>query len=405
MSNFDFTSVGLSNFMNTTGRETGKTEEFFKLWVERCGKPSSLIFDTTSISTYGNLLQAEWGYNRDGDSLPQVNFTLVSGREQGLPLFYRLVPGSVPDVKLVQHTVMRLEDFGMKNFKCALDRGFYSAGNVRTLLEDKTGFVLGTPMSCNQTRDLIKKHKAAMSSPKASIMFQGNVVRHAKDKWVVDMGKGEKMEIAAHVYMDPKRRADAVASIERTVFELENKLSEEIADGRVSNIFEGKEWINQKAGLLKGCLSVEQDADGSIKVSRCVHTIATITGKKGHFVVITDDDNCSGEVVLADYRSRDSIEKLFDILKNETEQHRVRSGKEHVGAGRLFLAFISMILHREMENRLRLAKQLKNYTVSEVLSEMRKLKAVKTPAGRVLLMEITKRQRKLFAAMKMAEPV
>lgn len=401
---FHFDSSTLTEFMNTTGRESGRTEAFFRLWVERCGKPSSLIFDTTSISTYGRMLQAEWGYNRDGDSLPQVNFALVSGRELGLPLFYRLVPGSIPDVKLVQHTVQRMADFGLKDFRCSLDRGFYSAGNIRTMLEDKTGFVLGAPMSCHQTQELIKKHKNAMTSPKASIMFQGNVVRHAGDTWIVDMGKGVKREIAAHVYMDPKRRADAVASVERIVFELEKKLGDEIHDGRVASLAEGKEWINEKAGLLKNCLTVEQGADGTLSVSRCLHSIATITSKKGYFVVITDDLHYSGENVLADYRSRDSIEKLFDILKNETEQNRVRSGKEHVGAGRLFLAFLGMILHREMENRLRQAKLLKHYSVSEVLCDMRKLKAVKTTAGRTLQMEITKHQRKLFEALKMPEP-
>lgn len=400
IASFDFSSVGLSGFMEQIGGMSKEIETFFKNWADACGKPSSLIFDTTSLSTYASRLSlAEWGYNRDGDSLQQINFSLVSGRENNLPLFYRLVPGSIPDVTLLRQTVTRLQDIGIKEFTCALDRGFYSAGNVRALLTENIDFVLGAPLSCSQARELIQKHKTVLASIKRSISFQGRVLRHIEDVWSVDLGKGQTRQIVAHIYLDPERRTEAVTSIERRVFQLERKLQEEIKAGHIEDLQEAKEWVAKHAGLLISTLSVQRNEDSSLQVERCPHAIALLTAHKGYTIIITNKENISGEKIISDYRARDTIEKMFDILKNETSQNRIRSGKDEVAAGRLFLAFLGMIIHQSLENRLKLANLIKYYSVAEVLSELRKVKSITTAVGRKLLLEITKKQKDLFTAL------
>ncbi len=56
---------------------TESRQKFFSEWIKACGSPKVLIHDTTSISTYSNLLEdAEWGYNRDNEQLPHRRETL-----------------------------------------------------------------------------------------------------------------------------------------------------------------------------------------------------------------------------------------------------------------------------------------------------------------------------------------
>ena len=402
---FDFSSVGLSKFMANIGQESAEREMFFKRWADACGKPSSLIFDTTSLSTYsGRLSLAEWGYNRDDEALPQVNFSLVSGRERDLPLFYRLVPGSIPDVVQLKHTATRLQDLGINEFTCSLDRGFYSASNIRHLLAEKIGFVLGASFSSRQAKDLIRKHRAALNSPKQSIPFAGRVMRHIKAQWQADLGEGKKETLAAHIYLDPERRASGVGSVERRIFEMESRLNQEVSKGRIASLVDAKAWIQGHGGLLASGVTVKRKADGSMAVERCPHAIALLTGNKGYTIVLTSKKEASGEEILTDYRARDGIEKMFDILKNETAQNRVRSGQDTIAAGRLFLAFLGLILYRALENRMRDADILRLHSVAEVMAEVRKIRAIRTATGRRMLLEMTKKQRDLLAALRISPP-
>ena len=68
---------------------------FFNDWMKRRKNTEYLAYDVTSISSYGkNMENLEWGYNRDKEKLPQINMGMYFGEESGLPLYYRVYPGS-----------------------------------------------------------------------------------------------------------------------------------------------------------------------------------------------------------------------------------------------------------------------------------------------------------------------
>jgi len=53
-----------------------------------------LAYDTTSISSYSKgLKQVRYGYNKEGDYLPQINLALLFGEESNLPFYYRKLSG------------------------------------------------------------------------------------------------------------------------------------------------------------------------------------------------------------------------------------------------------------------------------------------------------------------------
>ena len=67
----DFSSPGISVLMSQVGADHRSRERFIRRWIEICGKPEALIYDTTSVSTYSRELDlAEFGYHRAGDLLP-----------------------------------------------------------------------------------------------------------------------------------------------------------------------------------------------------------------------------------------------------------------------------------------------------------------------------------------------
>ena len=71
---------------------------FFREWMKQKKQREYVAYDVTSISSYSsNIRELEWGYNRDKERLPQINMGMYYGEESGLPLYYRVYPGSVAE--------------------------------------------------------------------------------------------------------------------------------------------------------------------------------------------------------------------------------------------------------------------------------------------------------------------
>ena len=402
---YDFSSAGTSRLSIDIGNNPSALEQFFRMWIKKLNAPSSLIFDTTSISSYSEDLDfAEWGYNRDKENLPQVNISLVSSREASLPLYYRMLPGSIPDVASLKVTISLLKELGIDDYVSSLDRGFFSTSNIRSMLEKDIGFVMGASQSSAQTKQLIQKHQATLRSPKHSIEHNGNIVRHISDKWIVDMDSNdEAKELDAHIYWDYNRHSAQEKDLEHKLFQWCAKSRKDMPGG-FSTEKDASVWIQENAKSLASMLKPIRQDDVWL-VDRDINAVELTVAKKGFTVVLTTKIGASGVQILDDYRSRDNIEKLFDILKNENGQNRLRSGNHHAVSGRLFLAFIAMIIHTELENRMKKANLLKKYSVSELLAIVRKLECVTTKSGNQYLMEMTKAQREIFKALQIPEPV
>jgi hypothetical protein len=383
------------------GADTGRQERFFRGWIGVSGKPEALIYDITSISTYARDLElAEYGYNRDGESLPQINLALVSDAHRGRPLWYRPLPGSIPDVSTLKLTGELLNELGLERFSYSLDRGFYSQANVRDMLAEGIGFTLGVPFSVGQARALVRRHRTALASAKRSFPFHDRVIRHVRDTWRAKGARGRPRELDAHLFFEPARQAESMTRVESAVFALEAKAARESFLSR----HEAWQWLDENAGSLRSCLAVRPADKGGFRIERKARAVALATSRLGFTLVLTSERECPREEVLARYRGRDRVEKLIDALKNEDGQYRLRTGNDHAAAGKLLVAFLALILHGELERRMRDAGLLRRMSVTQFLAQMRKVKSVRMASGSRHLLEITKRNRDLMAAVSVPLP-
>lgn len=398
---FDFSSPAISGLMAAAGADKRGAERFSRLWLDACGRPKSLVCDITSISTYsGSLDMAEFGHNRDEERLPQINLALVAARTSGLPLAWRVMPGSVPDVATLDNTATFLEELGLEGFAFSLDRGFYSMANLRKMLQKKIGFVIGAPFSVKAAGSLVLRHRSALASSKRSFQRQGKVLRHIADEWLVDDGRrGRKRKIAAHLFHDPSGRARRLDDLERRVFALEAAAGKELFETGS----DARRWLAENAKGLAKCFSVRRKGDGAM-VARRPSTVARMATRFGYTVVLASDRKAGRDTVLDDFGSRDAAEKLFDLLKNEDGQSRLRSGNDDVVEGRLLLAFCALALRSSVEARMRESGLLRKMSVPDALCELKKIKVCKTSTGRRVMMEITKRQRDVLKALRLQPP-
>ena len=383
-------------FVARIGADAARRENFLERWAGRHASGRATVFDTTSVSSHSPSLElAEWGYNRDDESLPQVNFSLAATPE-GVPLFYRVLPGSIPDVRALEATLRIARDYGVERPVLSLGRGFYSAANVRDLLGLGCGLVLGAPWSVAQAQALFKRHRARLESPRHVFLYEGAPLRHVSDVW-----KQDDAELAAHLFFDPGRHADGVLRFEKHVFGLAEKASREtFRDWR-----DARAWIAENAGARAPCLRVLEEG-GRVIVAPKPNRIAAATARAGYTLVLTrgrETAEETAEAVLFDHRARDVAEKLFDAFKTEHGQYRLRTASDESVQGRFLLGFATLVLRADLEKRMRAANLHKTMADAAVLDELGKAKSLTTVRGNRILLEVSKKQRTLLAALKVPE--
>jgi len=130
-------------------------EQFFRLQGKRRADEEYWAYDSTSISSYSQQLsQVAYGKNKDHDPLAQLNLLLIFGETSNLPFYYRKLAGNIPDVKTVKQLLADLDVFGWSKIKVVMDRGFYSADNINSLLGAHIKFL----MSVSTSLVFVRKH-------------------------------------------------------------------------------------------------------------------------------------------------------------------------------------------------------------------------------------------------------
>lgn len=394
-----FGSPGLSRLMREVGADRTAREGFLSRWREARGNPSELICDITSISTRAKDLRlAEWGYNRDHEKLPQINVALVAeGGPDGLPLALRTIPGSVPDVSTLDNTTKWLKSLGFKQARFALDEGFCSKANILRLARAPLGFVLGAS-SWDPAEALLARRYGHLQSGRRSFLWRGRVMRHVRDELTVKDREGE-VKLTAHLYYEPHRAEDMREELEARLLALEHASAETRLESRA----EAYGWLQENGWRDAGLCRVVRHGM-MFRVARKPNAVAAAMRFMGFTALLTNDPDLDGKTALYLYRSRDGGEKLFDAMKNETGQHRLRTGDDAVAEGQLFLTLLALALRRELERRMREAKLIEKHPVDALLAEIEKISRVNLAAGGQILVEVTRKQREFLEKVNVPLP-
>ena len=152
-SDLALTSQSISKIMRDIN-ENGKMD-FFRLQSSRRQEKEYLAYDTTSVSSWPELIRAaRFGKNKDDDNLPQVNMALVFGETSGLPVYYRVLPGDISDVVTVKKLLKDVSFLEIRKLKLVLERVFFSAKNIDALYKNHYKFLI----SAKNNSDLWQTH-------------------------------------------------------------------------------------------------------------------------------------------------------------------------------------------------------------------------------------------------------
>lgn len=334
---------------------------FFRGWMKEHYKGEYLAYDVTSISSYSKQMERlEWGYNRDKESLPQINMAMYYGEESEIPLYYRVYPGSITDKTHLRYMVEDSGFLDVKRTKYVMDRGFYSADNLRYMVENGNRFVIALPGSLKYIRELILRRRNELIN--RSECYLGMGMTYGKTYETSDLG----FRMNVHLYYDPQKAAVESDRLYHELGKIENELRqmEEPPDRKLH--YDKYFFINRSKDGKLGYIRNHKAIDESL--SLC-----------GFFAIGETDFEKTAAEILTLYRRRDVVEKSFDDLKNTLDMSRMHVQTEKTVDGKLFCSFIALIVQSYMRKHLSSYLSEHNLTFEKVLLELKKSKQIFSP--------------------------
>lgn len=380
----NLTSAGLSRLFSSI-TENEKIC-FFNDWMKRKKEAEYIAYDVTSISSYGKKMEnLEWGYNRDKEKLPQINLGMYFGEESKLPLYYRIYPGSIPDKAHLKYMTEDNDIISCKKARFVMDRGFYSAENMQYLVQKGCRFIIALPGHMKFCVELIDKHRQEVVNQAECYLGKGKPYGKAYE--VTE--NGYRMRI--HLYYDPYKAMSESERLYEEIDRQEKELAqmEEPPDRKLH--YDRYFYINRKK-------------DGGVGYRRNMEAINKALSRCGFFLIGETDFKKSTAQILEIYRRRDTVEKSFDNLKNEIDMRRLYVQSDEVAEGKMFVAFIALIIRTQIQNRLSEYMNSRKYTFHKILLELDKAKLIHSanhPNHCRLLNPPTKTQREIMEQLEL----
>lgn len=337
-----------------------RAQKFFTEWIKQNQGDEYYCMDITSVSSYSELNEfVSYGYNRDGEKLPQVNLLMASGHAAHIPLFYRIIPGSIRDVSTMDESLSRLGLIDVKRLHLVMDKGFYSEENIDALYKRHIRFAVGIPFTASLARGAVERHRGEeMVSYRHYCSVFGDELYADSElyKW-----KGHRCYL--HTYFDNLKAAlDDRRFSHRILMEYEELVSGNLCKAHQKDY---ERFFIVKETPKRG-RKVEYNQPAIDKYRK---------NTSGWFVMATNDIKDPIRA-LEIYRMKDAVEKHFDDLKNDLDMKRLRIHSSAAMDGRIFIQYIALILSAQIRNVMNKHGWFKNHNMQEVIDEMKSLRVI-----------------------------
>lgn len=386
-------SAQISEFYTKLGLDQKTRLKFNKAWIDYLKPIHGVYYDITSVSSYATEIDfVEWGYNRDKENLAQINIGMVCCQKTSLPFYYNIFSGSIVDVSTIKNLLEYLKYFGIKQIKLMMDKGFCSTSNILSLNNLDAHFTFLQPLSFSlkKAKDLVTANKKVLRNNKSAFLYKEEIVHFVKSKITFN-----NIEFDAHIFFNEKAELEQRHSFMSKLMEIESKYKD--VEFETNQDFENYVTENISEKSRKYFIWNKKTK----KLEKELKTIETHLNNQGYFIIIGNEKNTDKQEILDNYRNKDIIEKIFDVMKNETDGNRLRVHSDMAVQGKLFVKFIALILYMRMSKIMKEKKLFDKYSVKEILLELRKIKKTFIDGNFSVTSEITKKQKQILDAFEL----
>ena len=360
----------ISEFLKTfTDKEK---EVFLDAWNKISDKQDKLYinYDSTNMNTSSSGIElAEYGHAKKDEGLPQINISLAASKDR--PLFYNIYPGSIIDNSELKSSADKLLSYGYKNIGFILDRGYYSKKNIDYLRDNDYSFIL----MIKDNNTFLKAFKMEMKD-KTKLDYSSFIETHQVYGSTIKgkLYKNDKKDIYIHLYYNEQEASTQRANILTNIKKIENEINNRLNSSDI------KDRHKDKLDKYKKLFNLHYIDEYLTSFSPKKSEISQLINNCGYFCLLTSEKMTCNQAIDI-YRDRDSIEKLFMIIKSQMDLEKFKVQSDASLRAKFHIAFIASIIRNEIY---KVSKQLKNntkdkksYTVPSIIKELEKIECSK----------------------------
>lgn len=350
--------------------------------------------DSTSISTYAKLNDADRGHNKQQENIPQINVLMVTDQKTGRPIFYNRFNGSIPDVSTVTSTFETLLHLGTRSFVAVMDRGYYSLDNMNFIIGAGYHFLLCVPLDkVSIFQETIEEAAVAfLTGDKYVSAIDENVFTKLQDFTFKINGKTVHKKLFVHVFYDQERAGAFTKKIQKRRNDIMQMLKDGMTLDATNKSFADKYLI--------------QDENGGITLNNKAFQEAN--QHAGIFVLVSDSVK-DGKQAYYGYKDRRTVEDCFLDLKVKMCCDRFRTSSEDSLVGKCFVEFVALSLYMRMERDLRKLldknKPIPHHSVKTIIKELDGITEIGFADSFITIKPISKTQRECLKIFNTEEPV
>jgi len=313
----DLSAKTLSYIIKQIGFQRDKIVDFFK---EFNFADDYILFDGTDLISNSKKMDInKFSKTKSGTFDFVANIMFVYSINLQLPIYYRLLPGNIKDIKAFK---LCLEESGIKDAVVIADKGFYSQKNLDELRNADFNFIL--PLRRNNQMICFDDINKFIESSKCNYFkYENRII------WYVRTKIGDE---TLSLYLDEELRVNEIKDYLNRIDSLPEKFS--------------KEGFQKKAQRF-GTIALLHNFDKS------------------------------AEEIFVDYKSRASIEIMIDTLKNILESDNSYMQNEQALEGWMFINHIALHWYYKILQLLKNGNLNKKFSPMDLIMFLKEIKKVK----------------------------
>jgi transposase len=357
---------------------------------------SSIVYDITSTYVYGSTIPVTArGYNRDGNTLLQYNVGLAVTEPAGIPIHFKVFPGSIVDVSTVKGFAHDLRTFGVTEVTFVVDRGFFSTSNLVDLVSETSHVIGAIPATLKKYSQLLSKSKN-LEHPKNACTRRDELVYLLEHQDII-----KDIPVKFIVVLNPVRREREHTKKMKHILEIEEQLHR-IQNQWKNGTFEGNinETVNTLTKDYKKCFTV-LIRKYNMQITRHDKAIQRILNRCGKYIIFTTHTDMEPRDVIDKYFEKDVIEKSFFVMKHLENLQPTRVRLENRVYANVFMCYLGYLLYSMLKSKI---PQKSNLTTGSTLEELSRIREIEFTDQTNLdrqLTELTKNQKNIIKSIGM----
>ena len=345
--------------------------------AKRVKKNNACAVDSTTVSSYGDLANTHWGYNKEGLDLEVTMESVVYSLDDHIPIYYRIFSGNYPDSMALSLILDDLRNAHFEDLIYITDRGYDSKRNFERYISEKKKAIMALKTTQGLPLKILRTFKPFEVYPE-ELEFDprtGYYMKQFDEEYKVEESNGEVIaadNLKINIYLNTERRTHELNQLRKEI---------NIQETDLRNFLDNHETLPCDAILKRNYsyYTLKYDPDTRVLVSYTLNQ-KKIEKKRllsGFFSNATIGLELSALEAHLQYKLRDEQEKHFRKEKSMMSGDRIRASSEEGVAGRHFLLFLSLILSAYLTYTWKstdLKKKLA--TTKDVLDEMRTIQLI-----------------------------